>query len=150
LLKDANTILLYIFSLSTIDGIFDYDCGEGKKIFNNKEYHPTSKEDILDKELIDSLILSYTEKDCLKRGTKLSDDNYQICWCENVILSFGALNEKTCIPFRTSTFKERLKKKMDKDKKLNKNEEVKCTCSNNKGKTIIGRYNSVTGDVKVE
>ena len=39
---------------------------------------------------------------------------------------------------------------MDKDKKLNKNEEVKCTCSNNKGKTIIGRYNSVTGEVKVE
>ena len=148
--KGANTTMIYTFSLATLDGIANYDCGEGKKIFNRKEYHPTSKEEILDTQLIESFILAYTEKDCLKRGTKLSDENYQICWCENVRLSFGAMNEKTCIPFRTSTFQERLKKQMEKVKKTNGREEFKCTCSNNKGKTIKGRYNSVTGEVKVE
>ena len=121
-----------------------------KRYLIKKEYHPINKEEILDKQLIESFVLSYTEKDCLKRGTKLSDDNYQICWCENIKLSFGGLNEKTCIPFRTSTFQERLKKQMDKVKKSNRREEFKCTCSNKKGKTIKGRYNSVTGEVKVE
>ena len=35
-------------------------------------------------------------------------------------------------------------------KKSNGREEFKCTCSNKKGNTIKGRYNSVTGEVKVE
>jgi len=148
--KWANTTMLYVFSLLSIDGIVNYDCGEGKKIFNNKEYHPTSKEDILEKELTDYLILSYTEKDCLKRGTKLSDDNYQMCWCENYQLYYGILKEKDCIPYKTSTFQERLKKQMEIMKKSDRREEFKCTCSNNKGKTIKGRYNSFTGEVKVE
>jgi len=34
-------------------------------------------------------------------------------------------------------------------KKLNIKEEFKCTCSNNKSKTIYGRYNSVTGEARV-
>jgi len=73
-----------------------------------------------------------------------------MCWCENVQLSFGTFNLKTCIPYKTSTFQERLKKQMEIIKKSNGREEFKCTCSNKKGKTIKGRYNSVTGEVKVE
>ena len=93
-MKGSNNILLYEASLTTIDGIVKYDCGEGQKIFNKKEFHPTNKEEILDKQLIDSFSLSFTEKDCLKSGTKLSDDNYQICWCEKVLLSSEGINKK--------------------------------------------------------
>jgi len=39
---------------------------------------------------------------------------------------------------------------MDGVKKRNVKEEYKCTCSNNKSKIIKGRYNSVSGEVKVE
>ena len=147
--KGSNFTILYSLSVNAIDGIVKYDCGEGQKIFNRNEFHPTNKKEILDKQLIDSFILSYSEKDCLKRGRKLSDDDYQICWCETIKLYFGVFNEKICFPFRISTFQERLKKLMNKAKKENSKEEFKCTCSNKKG-TIKGSYNSVTDEVKVE
>ena len=149
-IKGSNTTKLYAASVGSIDGIVKYDYGEGQKIFNRSEYHPTSKEEILDQQLIDSFLLSHAEKDCLKRGTKLSDDNYQLCWCESIKLSNGGFNNKICFPFRISTFQETLKKMMNKIKNENSKEEFKCICSNNKSKTIKGRYNSVTGEVKVE
>ena len=149
-MKDSNITLLYGASLNTIDGIVKYDCGEGQKIFNKAEFHPTSKEEILDKQMIDSFVLSFTEKDCLKRGTKLSDDNYQICWCENIFLSSKEINNKNCFPYRISNFKERLTKEMIFAQKDNEKVEIKCTCSNNKSKTTKGSYNTVTGEVKVE
>ena len=149
-MKGSNNTLLYGSSLTTEDGIIKYDCGEGQKIFNKTEFHPTSKEEILDKQLIDSYVLSYTEKDCLKSGTKLSDENYQICWCEIIFLSSDGFNKKNCLPYRISTFQERLTKEMNFAQKYNRKVENKCTCSNNKGKTTKGSYNSVTGEVKVE
>jgi len=39
---------------------------------------------------------------------------------------------------------------MNISKKGNMKIEYKCTCLNNKGKTMKGRYNSITGEVKVE
>jgi len=148
--KGPNSITLYGASLNTIDGIIKYDCGEGQKVFNGKEFHPTSKEEIFDKQVIDFFLLSYTEKDCLKRGKKFSNDDYQLCWCEEIKLSAGGSNEKTCIPFRTSTFQETLKKFMNRLKKGNVKEEFKCTCLNNKSDIIIGRFNTITDEVKVE
>ena len=148
--KGSNSTMLYGSSLTTIDGIIKYDCGEGQKTFNKTEFHPTSKEDILDKQLIDSFALSFTEKDCLKSGAKLSDDNYQLCWCERILLSSGGFNIKDCIPYRISTFQEILTKEMISNQKSNVKHESKCTCSNNKGKTTKGSFNSVTGEVKVE
>ena len=149
-MKGSNNTMLYGSSLTTIDGIIKYDCGEGQKIFNKTEFHPTSKEDILDKQLVDSYILPFTEKDCLKSGTKLSDDNYQLCWCERILLSSEGINIKNCLPYRISTFQERLTKEMISYQKKNSTYENKCTCSNNKGKTTKGSFNSVTGEVKVE
>ena len=149
-MKGSNITLLYGYSLTTIDGIVKYDCGEGEKIFNKKEFHPANQEEILDKFFIDSFSFSYTEKDCLKRGTKLSDDNYQLCWCEKISLSSGGFNEKNCLPYRISTFQDRLKKEMNAFQKDNSKVENKCTCSNNKNKTNKGSYNSITGEVKVE
>ena len=93
-MKGSNNTLLYESSLTTIDGIVKYDCGEGQKIFNRNEFHPTNKKEILDKQFIESFLLSYTEKDCLKRGTKLSDDNYQLCWCEIDNLPYSGFKEK--------------------------------------------------------
>jgi len=148
-MKGSNSSMIYGFSLTTIDGIVNYDCGEGHKIFNRKEYNPKKKEEIIDKQLVESFFISYTEKDCLKRGKKLPDNDYQICWCETINLSFGGFNEKTCIPYRSSTFQERLKKQMNRAKNENKREEFKCSCSS-KSKTIKGSYNSVTGEVKIE
>ena len=149
-MKGLNNISLYVYSLTTIDGIVKYDCGEGEKIFNRKEFHPANKEEILDKYFIDSFSFSYTEKDCLKRGTKLSDDNYQICWCEIIPLFSEGDNEKNCVPYRISTFQDRLKKEMNIFQEDNLKVENKCTCSNNKGKINKGSYNSITGEVKVE
>ena len=60
--KGANTTMIYIFSLATIDGIANYDCGEGKKIFNRKEYHPINKEEILDKQLIEPFFYHIQKK----------------------------------------------------------------------------------------
>jgi hypothetical protein len=77
-MKGSNNILLYEASLTTIDGIVKYDCGEGQKIFNKKEFYSISKEEIIYKQVIDFFLLSYTEKDYLKSGIKLSDDNCQI------------------------------------------------------------------------
>jgi len=148
--NSSNNTFLYLYSLGSIDGTVKYDCGEGVKIFNRKEYHPTTKDQIIDKEIMDYSALSYTEKDCLKKGTKLSGDDYQLCWCEKIQLSAGGLNEMIWTPFRTSTFQARLKKEMDKSQKENSKVEFKCTCSNNKNKTIKGRYNSAIGEVKVE
>jgi len=148
--KGQNYISLYESSLSTIDGIVKYDCGEGPKVFHSKEFNPRNKEEILDKQLIDSFILSYTEKDCLKRGTKLSEDDYQTCWCEIINLFYGEDNSRMCIPFKTSTFRESLTKFMYKFKKENAKIEFKCTCTNNKSKSIKGRFNTMTDLVKVE
>ena len=147
--NSSNFTFLYLYSLGSLDGTVKYDCGEGQKIFNRKEYHPTTKDQIIDKELLDSALL-YSEKDCLKRGTKLSGDDYQLCWCEKIPLSAGGFNEKLCVPFRTSTFLTSLKREMNKSQKDNSKVEYKCTCSNNKKKTIKGRYNSANGEVKVE
>ena len=149
-MKDQDYISLYEASLTTIDGIVKYDCGEGPKIFNKKEFNPTNKEEILNKQLVESFALSYTEKDCLKRGTKLSDDDYQSCWCEIIPLSSGGDNGKMCIPFKTSTFQKSLKKFMNRFKEEKAKLEFKCTCSNNKSKTIIGRFNTITDEIKVE
>ena len=148
--KGFNTTFLYMFSMPTIDGIVKYDCGEGEKIFNRKEFHPTSQEEIIDKQLIEFILLSFTEKDCLKSGTKLSDDKYQICQCEKISLSSTRFNGKNCVPYRISNFQERLKKEMNVAQKNNIKIENKCTCSSNKRKTTKGSYNSVTGEVKVE
>jgi hypothetical protein len=150
IMKGSNNTMLYGSSLTAIDGIVKYDCGEGQKIFNKTEFHPTSKEDILDKQLVDSYILPFTEKDCLKSGAKLSDDNYQICWCEKILLSSEGINIKYCLPYRISTFQERLTKEMIHLQKNDVKYENKCTCSSNKGKTTKGSFNSVTGEVKVE
>ena len=149
-MKGSNNTLLYGYSLNTIVGIVKYDCGEGEKIFNKKEFHPANKEEILEKQLMDSFFLSYTEKDCLKRGTKLSDDNYQLCWCEKIFLSSEGVNRKHCLPYRISSFEDRLKKEMNLFQKDNSKVENKCTCSNSKSKTNKGSYNSVTGELKVE
>ena len=148
--KSPDSLILYGSSLATIDGIIKYDCGEGQKVFNGKEFHPTNKEEILEKQALEFFLLSYTEKDCLKKGKKFSDDNYQLCWCEEIKLSAGGSNEKTCIPFRASTFKETLTKLKNKYKKDNVKEEFKCTCLNNKSDIIIGRFNTITDEVKVE
>ena len=148
-MKSLNTSFLYLNSMLSLDGIVKYDCGEGQKTFNKNEFRPKSKDEIIDKELFDSTIAN-SEKDCLKNGAKLSVDDYQMCWCEKVPLSSGPLNEKECLAFKTSTFQERLKKQMNRAQKDNSKEEYKCTCSNNKNKTIKGRFNSVTGEVKVE
>jgi len=149
MMKNLDNTLLYGYSLNSIDGIIKYNCGEGEKIFNRKEYHPKSKDEIFDKEIID-FSLSISEKDCVKKGTKLSGDDYQMCWCEKISLSAGVFNEKKCAPYRTSTFQERLKKEMTKSQNEKSKVEYKCTCSNNKNKTIKGKFNSVTGEVKVE
>ena len=141
--------ILYQISLSSLDGEVKYDCGEGEKIFKRKDYHPTNKDDIIDKEMLDST-LEYTEKNCLKRGKKLSGDDYQVCWCQRIPLSSVDTNDKRCIPFKISNFEERLKYDMNIVKKSNMKIEFKCNCLNNKGKTIKGRYNSITGEVKVE
>jgi len=71
IMKGQDFISLYEYSLITIDGIVKYDCGEGPKVFNSKEFNLTNKEEILNKQLVESFTLSYTEKDYLKRGTKL-------------------------------------------------------------------------------
>ena len=147
--NSSNYSFLYLYSLETLDGTIKYDCGEGQKIFNRKEYHPTTKDQIIDKEILDSAVL-FSEKDCLKKGTKLSGDDFQLCWCEKISLSGITSNEKLCAPYRISTFQTRLKKEMNKSQKENSKVEYKCTCSNNKKKTIKGRYNSVNGEVKVE
>ena len=110
--KGSYTSFLYATSLPSIDGTIKYDYGEGLKTFNKKEFHPKTKEEIIDKQLIDSFLLSFTEKDCLKSGTKLSDDNYQICWCEKISLSSEGVNPNNCLPYRINTFQERLKKEM--------------------------------------
>jgi len=147
-MKNLDTIL-YGYSLTSIDGTIKYNCGEGEKIFNKKEFHPKSKDEILDKELID-FSLSISEKDCLKKGNKLSSNDYQMCWCEKIPLSYGSFKEKKCVPYRASTFRMRLRKEMTKLKNEKTKVEYKCTCSNNKNKTIRGRYNSSNGEVKVE
>lgn len=140
---------LYMASLFSLDGVIKYDCGEGEKKFNKKDYHPTNKDEIIDKEMID-FSLEKTEKNCLKKGQKFSDDDYQMCWCEKIPLSATDSRDKGCIPFKISTFEDRLKKEMNISKKGNMKIEYKCTCLNNKGKTMKGRYNSLTGEVKVE
>ena len=148
--KDQDYIYLYEPSLIAIDGIVKYDCGEGPKVFNKKEFNPKNKEEILDKQLVESFILSYTEKDCLKRGTKLSDDDYQSCWCEIIPLSSEGENNKICIPFKTSTFQESFKKFINRFKKDKAKMEFKCTCTNNKSKSIKGRFNTIADEINVE
>ena len=148
--KGQDNISLYEYSLVTIDGIVKYNCGEGPKIFNKKDFNPTNKEEILNKQLMDSFILSYTEKDCLKKGTKLSDDDYQTCWCEMISLSSAGDNLKMCFPFKTSTFQESLKKYMNKFKKEKIKIEFKCTCTNNKSKSIKGRFVTIADEINVE
>jgi len=58
----SNFTLLYVVCVTTIDGIVKYDCGEGQKIFNGNEFHPKSKEEIIDKELIDSFFYHILKK----------------------------------------------------------------------------------------
>jgi hypothetical protein len=45
-LKGPNSTLFYGLSMIAIDGIAKYDCDEGQKIFNPKEFHPANKEEI--------------------------------------------------------------------------------------------------------
>ena len=144
-----SSIYLYGLSGTSFDNIVKYDCGEGEKTFNRNEFHPTSKDEMIDKQLIDAYF-ALTEKDCLKSGIKLSDDDYQICWCEKIQLSLVDSNENKCYPYRISTFQERLEKEMSQAQKNNSKEEKKCTCTNNKSKTTRGSYSSVTGEVNVE
>lgn len=145
----VRNVILYQISSASLNGEVKYDCGEGEKIFKKKDYHPTNIDDIIDKEMIDSNF-EYTEKNCLKRGKKFSGDDYQACWCERIPLSTKDISDKRCIPFKISNFEERLKYDMNVAKKANIKIELKCTCINNKEKTIKARYNSVTGEVKVE
>jgi len=147
--KSSKNSLLYFKAHSSIDGIVRYDCGEGEKAFNKKDFHPQNKDEMMDKELIDSSLSSFSMKECLKKGTKLSSEDYQLCWCERIPLSFNGNKYSDCIAFKTSNFQGALKIRMNEMKKLNMKEEYKCTCSNNKSKTIYGRYNSITGYVKV-
>jgi len=147
--KSSKNSLLYFKAHDTLDGIVRYNCGEGEKTFNKKDFHPQNKDEMMDKELIDSSLSSFSMKECLKKGTKLSSEDYQLCWCERIPLSFSGNKNSDCIPFKTSNFQGALKIIMNDSKKLNMKEEFKCTCSNNKSKTIYGRYNSVTGYVKV-
>ena len=66
----------------------------------------------IDKELIEYGLLN-TEKDCLKRGTKISSDDYQLCWCEKTPLFARGYNERNCYPYRINTFQTGLKKEMN-------------------------------------
>ena len=55
--KGPNSITLYGASFATLDGIIKYDCGEGPKVFNGKEFHPTNKEEILEKQALEFFLL---------------------------------------------------------------------------------------------
>ena len=53
MIKSISNLLLYQFTLLSTDGLVKYDCGEGEKTFNVKEYHPTDEDEIFDKDMAD-------------------------------------------------------------------------------------------------
>ena len=152
MIKIVGNLQLYQLSSLSVDGSAKFDCGEGEKIFKSKEYYPTDKDEIFDKDMIDCQ-LEFSEKNCNKRGIRLSSDNAQCCWCEKIALSqdeFLSDNYKECTGCRISDFKEILTKALNSAKERNSKFEYKCECYNNIGKTIKGSYNTVTGEVLVE
>ena len=152
MVKSVSNLELYQLSSLSVDGSAKFDCGEGEKTFNSKEYYPTDKDEIFDKDMIDCE-LEFSEKNCNKRGMRLSSDNAQCCWCEKITLSPPEIligSKKRCQGYRISDFKEFLTKDLNSKKEENKKIEYKCECYNNNGKIIKGSYNSVTGEVLVE
>ena len=152
MIKIIGNLQLYQLSSLSVDGSAKFDCGEGEKIFKSKEYYPTDKDEIFDKDMIDCG-LEFSEKNCNKRGIRLSSDDAQCCWCEKIALSqdeFFSDNNKKCKGYRISDFKEILIKELNSVKERNSKFEYKCECYNNIGKTIKGSYNTVTGEVLVE
>ena len=65
IMKNSYSALLYTYSLSAIDNIVKYDCGQGQKIFNIKKFHPSNRDEIIKKEFIEAMFI-ITEKECLK------------------------------------------------------------------------------------
>ena len=152
MIKSIFNFQLYQQSSLSVDGSAKFDCGEGEKIFKSKEYYPTDKDEIFDKDMIDCG-LEFSEKNCNKRGIRLSSDDAQCCWCEKIALSqdeFLSDNNKRCFGYRIRDFKESLIYELNSAKERNSKFEFKCECYNNIGKTIKGSYNTVTGEVLVE
>ena len=86
LVDHVKDLMLYENSLRDLNGEVEYDCGNGEEIFKAKDYHPTNKDEIFDKEFIDCTS-EFTGKDCNKRSMKLTSDDAQCCWCETIYLS---------------------------------------------------------------
>ena len=141
--------MFYQMSLLDVNGEVKYDCGTGEKSFTAKNYHPTDKDELLDKDYIDCMS-EYTEKNCNKRSTKLSSDDSQCCWCEKLGLGEEEENLKECNSFRISRMKELLQKSLNQGKNHGGKFEYKCDCYNRKGNNIKASYNTITGDIKIE
>ena len=128
MIKRAGNLQLYQLSSLSVDGSAKFDCGEGEKIFKSKEYYPTDKEEIFGKDMMDCLS-EFSEKNCNKRGIRLSSDDAQCCWCKEIALSqdeFLSDNYKQCAGSSISDFKEILTKALNSDKERNLKIEYKC------------------------
>ena len=147
-------LMLYQLSVSAVNGEAEYDCGNGKEIFKAKNYHPTNKDEILDKDFVDCRS-EYIEKDCNKRGMKLSSDDAQCCWCKLIHFSYqDDLNEdreiQYCRPFNISNMKEVFQNELKSSTKNNERVEYKCNCYNKDGKNVKASYNTVTSSVIIQ
>ena len=151
MIKSISNLLLYQFSLLSTDGLVKYDCGEGEKTFNVKEYHPTDEDEIFDKDMADCQT-EISEKNCQKKGMRVSSNDAQCCWCEKIPLSQETLPFKTkgCDSYGITNFKEHLTKDLNINKARNLKFEQKCECYNKSGKTNKGSFNTVTGEVLIE
>ena len=151
MIKSVSNFLLYQFSLLSTDGLVKYDCGEGEKTFNLKEYHPTDEDEIFDKDMADCQT-EISEKNCQKKGMRVSSNDAQCCWCEKIPLSQETLPFKTkgCNGYGITNFKEHLTKDLNINKARNLKFEQKCECYNKSGKTNKGSFNTVTGEVLIE
>jgi hypothetical protein len=146
LIKNYENAELYGISLPTFDGKLKYDCGDGEQTFDREKYNPSNEDEKMFKDHTDC-INQFEDNYCLNKGAKLSSNNYQCCWCEEILVKTRETRTSNCEGYPIKELKTKLEEFVEenKGKKITK----KCTCSDKNGNHQKINLDTFNGEIEV-
>ena len=136
-IEDYDYFFLYSYSLFSIGRKITYDCGDGKKTYNGKNFNPKNKEVQKLRDTFEPLVQT-NKTDCYKAASNFLTNDVLACWnkINKVDEKFGKPERERCQSYEKSYYKSDFTNKFQDYKRSNGNIEETWKCWDKSGKKI--------------
>ena len=136
--------IIFVYSLFSINRKVTYDCGDGKKSYNGKNYNPKNKRL---KELRDiaECNIQTNKTNCFKAASNFLSNNILACWnkVNKVNKKFGEPERERCQAYEKSLYKSDFTNKFQEYKSQDGNIEETWKCRDKNGNKIKNNSQSL-------